>query len=156
MRRSQVTLARETYGGYHSKRWVIDRATLRQARAEDLQYLDDPEYLDFFSILFANGEPCTPKTFRRGSTLLVITELGKKLNFRQRVIATAIVFFRRFYVKNSYCEIDPFIVIAACCYVAGKAEESPVHIKNMVAEARLFFSRVCHRNVSCFWILTLA
>jgi transcription initiation factor TFIIIB Brf1 subunit/transcription initiation factor TFIIB len=84
------------------------------------------------------------------STLSVITKLGKKLNFRQRVIATAIVFFRRFYIKNSYCETDPFIVIAACCYVAGKAEESPVHIKNMVAEARLFFSRVFHRQVYLF------
>lgn len=57
------------------------------------------------------------------------------------MIATAIVFFRRFYIKNAYCETDPFVVIAACCYVAGKAEESPVHIKNVVAEARLFFSR---------------
>jgi len=57
------------------------------------------------------------------------------------VIATAIVFFRRFYIKNAYCETDPFVVIAACCYVAGKAEESPMHIKNVVAEARLFFSR---------------
>lgn len=83
-------------------------------------------------------------------TFLVIAKLGKKLNFRQRVIATAIVFFRRFYIKNSYCETDPFIVIAACCYVAGKAEESPVHIKNMVAEARLFFSRVFHHQVYLF------
>lgn len=71
----------------------------------------------------------------------VITKLGKKLNFRQRVIATAIVFFRRFYIKNAYCETDPFVVIAACCYVAGKAEESPAHIKNVVAEARMLFSR---------------
>lgn len=53
--------------------------------------------------------------------------------------ATATVFFRRFYIKNSYCETDPFIVIAACCYVAAKAEESPVHIKTVVTEARLLF-----------------
>ncbi|CDO78274.1 hypothetical protein BN946_scf184588.g4, partial [Trametes cinnabarina] len=52
---------------------------------------------------------------------------------------TAIVFFRRFYVKNSYCETDPFIVAAACCYVAAKAEESPVHIKHVVSEARTLF-----------------
>ncbi|OAX37568.1 cyclin-like protein [Rhizopogon vinicolor AM-OR11-026] len=118
-------MATDFWASSHYKRWIVDRATVKQARAEDLQYLDDPEYLDFFSIFFTN----------------VITKLGKKLNFRQRVIATAIVFFRRFYIKNLYCETDPFIVIAACCYVAGKAEESPVHIKNMVAEARLFFSQ---------------
>jgi cyclin C len=69
--------------------------------------------------------------------------LGKRLTLRQRVIATATVFFRRFYVKNLYCETDPFIVIAACCYVAAKAEESPVHIKNVVSESRLMFSRTC-------------
>ncbi|KAJ8581017.1 cyclin-like protein [Rhizopogon salebrosus TDB-379] len=118
-------MATDFWASSHYKRWIVDRATLRQARADDLQYVDDPEYLDFFSIFFTN----------------VITKLGKKLSFRQRVIATAIVFFRRFYIKNLYCETDPFIVIAACCYVAGKAEESPVHIKNMVAEARLFFSQ---------------
>lgn len=33
------------------------------------------------------------------------------------------------------------MVIAACCYVAAKAEESPVHIKNVVAESRALFSR---------------
>ena len=71
----------------------------------------------------------------------VITKLGKKLQLRQRVIATATVFFRRFYLKNSYCETDPFIVIAACCYVAAKAEESPIHIKNVMTESRTLFSR---------------
>ena len=60
--------------------------------------------------------------------------------FRQRVTATASVFFRRFYLKNSYCETDPFIVIAACCYVAAKAEESPVHIKTVINESRSVFS----------------
>jgi cyclin C len=71
----------------------------------------------------------------------VITKLGKKLQLRQKVIATATVFFRRFYLKNSYCETDPFIVIAACCYVAAKAEESPIHIKNVMTESRTLFSR---------------
>ncbi|KAK7459632.1 RNA polymerase II holoenzyme cyclin-like subunit [Stygiomarasmius scandens] len=68
-------------------------------------------------------------------------KLGKKLQLRQRVIATATVFFRRFYLKNSYCETEPFLVIAACCYVAAKAEESPMHIKTVVQEAKTVFNR---------------
>jgi len=32
-------------------------------------------------------------------------------------------------------------VIAACCYVAAKAEESPMHIKTVVQEAKTVFSR---------------
>lgn len=75
------------------------------------------------------------------NVVIVITKLGKKLGLRQRVIATATVFFRRFYLKNSYCETDPFIVISACCYVAAKAEESPVQIKSIIAESRSIFAR---------------
>lgn len=56
------------------------------------------------------------------------------------VLATAIVFFRRFYLRNSYCETDPALVAAACCYVAAKAEETPVHVKSAVGEAKVVFN----------------
>lgn len=72
-------------------------------------------------------------------TLTVIARLGKRLDLRQQVIATAIVFFRRFYVKSSYCETEPFFVAAACCYLAAKVEESPCHLKSVVGEARSLF-----------------
>ncbi|KDQ65171.1 hypothetical protein JAAARDRAFT_117818 [Jaapia argillacea MUCL 33604] len=118
-------MATDFWASSHHKRWVVDRASVKRARAEDLLYVDDPEYLDFLAIFFAN----------------CISRLGKKLQLRQRVIATATVFFRRFYLKNSYCETDPFLVIAACCYVAAKAEESPLPIKNVVSDARFVFSQ---------------
>ncbi|KAF9475275.1 cyclin-like protein [Pholiota conissans] len=118
-------MAADFWASSHYKRWIVDRATLHQARYEDLQFVEDPEYLDYLAIYFAN----------------LITKLGKKLQFRQRIIATATVFFRRFYLKNSYSETDPFTVIAACCYLAAKAEESPVHIKVIVAESRSLFSQ---------------
>ncbi|KAK7031217.1 RNA polymerase II holoenzyme cyclin-like subunit [Paramarasmius palmivorus] len=117
-------MATDFWASSHYQRWIVDRATLRQARTEDLLYVDNPEYLEFLNIYFAN----------------VISKLGKKLQLRQRVIATATVFFRRFYLKSSYCETDPFLVISACCYVAAKAEESPVHIKNVVSESRTLFN----------------
>ncbi|KAI0759735.1 cyclin-like protein [Trametes elegans] len=116
-------MATDFWSSSHYKRWIVDRATLRQARSDDVLYVDNPEHLAFLNLFFAS----------------LIAKLGKRLQLRQRVIATATVFFRRFYVNNSYCETDPFIVAAACCYVAAKAEESPVHIKNVVSEARMFF-----------------
>ncbi|KAI0829224.1 cyclin-like protein [Trametes gibbosa] len=116
-------MATDFWASSHHKRWIVDRATLRQARSDDLQYVDNPEHLAFLNIFFAN----------------LIAKLGKKLSLRQRVVATATVFFRRFYLRNSYCETDPFIVAAACCYVAAKAEESPVHIKTVVSDARAIF-----------------
>jgi cyclin-C len=69
--------------------------------------------------------------------------LGNCFTLHQRVIATATVFFRQFHVENLYCETDPFIMIAACCYVAAKAEEFPVHIKNVVSDSCVMFGRIC-------------
>ncbi|KAF9040700.1 cyclin-like protein [Panaeolus papilionaceus] len=118
-------MATDFWASSHYKRWIVDRSSWNQARAEDYRLVDQPEYIDYLSIYFANA----------------INKLGKKLQFRQRVIATATIFFRRFYLKNSYCDTDPFTVIAACCYVAAKAEESPVHIKLVVTESRTLFGR---------------
>lgn len=39
-----------------SKRWIVDRATIARARAQDRLYVNDPEYFDFMNIYFANGE----------------------------------------------------------------------------------------------------
>ena len=41
---------------FSSKRWIVDRATIQHARSQDLLYVDDPEYLDFLGIFFANRE----------------------------------------------------------------------------------------------------
>ncbi|KAH6870873.1 hypothetical protein BKA70DRAFT_1131469 [Coprinopsis sp. MPI-PUGE-AT-0042] len=38
------------YVSSHHKRWIVNRAALRQARVEDLQYVNDPEHLDFLGI----------------------------------------------------------------------------------------------------------
>ncbi|KAG8865323.1 RNA polymerase II holoenzyme cyclin-like subunit [Tulasnella sp. 330] len=107
----------------HQSNWLFDDATLKQARTLDMAYADTRE-LALIGIFFAN----------------VIAKLGKRLNLRQQVIATATVYFRRFYLKSSYCETDPFFVAATCCYVAAKAEEMPVHLKVVVTEARSVFS----------------
>lgn len=79
-------------------------------------------------------------------------KLGRKVALRQRVIATATVFFKRFYLKNAYAETDPFLVIAACCYVAAKAEECPVSIKLVASEARALFSRTCHFYLTIYML----
>ena len=106
--------------------------------------MEDPDHLALLSIFFASCALSVNlwDVSERTNMVMpssVITKLGSKLSMRQRVIATAIVFFRRFYLKSSYCETDPFIVIAACCYVAAKAEESPLHIKTVISEARNVF-----------------
>jgi len=107
----------------HARYWQVNRAHLHQSRQVDLQYAT-PRQLYCLGIWFSN----------------LIQKLGKRLMLRQVPIATATVFFRRFYLKNSYCETNPYLVLAACCFVAAKVEETPVHIKSVVQEAKLIFA----------------
>lgn len=107
----------------HCRYWLTTRTQLAEARAVDLQYAT-PHQLYCLGIWFSN----------------LIQKLGKRLQMRQMPIGTANVFFRRFYLKNSYCETNPYLVLAACCFVAAKVEETPVHIKSVVTEAKLVFS----------------
>ena len=68
-------------------------------------------------------------------TLKVISALSKRLDLRQRVIATANVYCKRFYCKNAYAATDVMLVLAACVYLAAKVEEMPVRIKTFCAES---------------------
>ena len=51
--------------------------------------------------------------------------LAKPLVLRQQVVATAIVYFRRFYIRNSFRQCDPLLLGPACIYLACKVEECP-------------------------------
>jgi cyclin C len=53
----------------------------------------------------------------------LVSQLGRLLKLRQRVIATAQVFLKRFYLKNSLLDFDPNLVVPTCLYLAAKVEE---------------------------------
>lgn len=73
---------------------------------------------------------------RRAESEAEITKLGKRLNIRQVVLATAFIFVRRFYLKVQIRRTNPYLVIATAFYLACKIEECPQHIKVVVSEAR--------------------
>ncbi|KAG9509340.1 Cyclin-C, partial [Fragariocoptes setiger] len=52
-----------------------------------------------------------------------IQEIGKSLKVKQQVIATSIVYFKRFYVRNSFKCIDPWLMAPTCMFLASKVEE---------------------------------
>jgi cyclin C len=122
-----------------SNNWLVTRNALLEAKQTDLKYAT-PRQLATMSIFFSN----------------LIYRLGKKLMLRQIPIATANVYFKRFYSKNAICETDPFMVAACCVYVAAKVDETPVHIKSVVSEARATFSgkpsRVQVDDRSSLWL----
>ncbi|KAH6870854.1 hypothetical protein BKA70DRAFT_1413950 [Coprinopsis sp. MPI-PUGE-AT-0042] len=103
-----------------SNRWIVDRAALRQARAEDLQYVDDPEHLDFLAIAPA---------------------LGLARSFRYDLRPW-------FYLKNSLRSTDPVLFISAYLYVAARAGELLAHIKSVTTKLRTMFTRRCSTTLS--------
>ncbi|KAF9977117.1 RNA polymerase II holoenzyme cyclin-like subunit, partial [Mortierella antarctica] len=103
----------------HATHWILDRRRLAEAMKEDLEYVDIAT-LTKIKMWYYN----------------VIGKIGKRLQFRQQVVATAIVYFKRFYTKNSIRTTDPSLVAATCIYLACKIEECPQHIKHIITEMK--------------------
>lgn len=62
-------------------------------------------------------------------------KLGRRLNLRQQVLATAQIFVRRFYIKVEIRRTNPYLVMTTAIYLACKMEECPIHIRFMLTEA---------------------
>lgn len=66
----------------------------------------------------------------------LIVKLGRRLNVRQVALATAEVYLVRFLVRVSLREVNIYLLVTTCLYVACKIEECPQHIRLIVSEAR--------------------
>jgi len=71
----------------------------------------------------------------RRLTCAFVQECGQKLRLPQLSIATAIVFFHRFYSRMSYEHYDRFTVATTCLFLASKVEETPKKLKDVVIES---------------------
>ncbi|GBP22907.1 Cyclin-C [Eumeta japonica] len=90
----------------HQQQWILDKQDLIRDRQYDLTGLTEDEYQKILS--FFSG---------------IIQVLGEQLKLRQQVIATATVYFKRFYAKNSLKCIDPLLLAPTCVFLASKVEE---------------------------------
>uniref|UniRef100_A0A6M2DF60 Cyclin-C n=1 Tax=Xenopsylla cheopis TaxID=163159 RepID=A0A6M2DF60_XENCH len=90
----------------HHQQWILDKQDLIRERQHDLSILSEEEYQKIF-IFFSN----------------LIQILGEQLKLRQQVIATATVYFKRFYARNSLKCIDPLLLAPTCIFLASKVEE---------------------------------
>lgn len=100
------TMAGNFWQSSHHQQWILDKQDLVRERQHDLQVLTEEEYQKLF-IFFAN----------------VTQVLGEQLKLRQQVIATATVYFKRFYARNSLKSIDPLLLAPTCIFLASKVEE---------------------------------
>lgn len=90
----------------HFQQWVLEKQDLLEKRQADLKVLTEEEYSKVM-IFFAN----------------FLQALGEQLKVRQQVIATATVYFKRFYARNSLKSIDPLLMAPTCIFLASKVEE---------------------------------
>jgi cyclin C len=101
----------------HCAQWILDKVDLVRERQADLSALapqsdgtnalaGEKEYQKII-IFFAN----------------FIQTLGEQLKLRQQVIATATVFFKRFYSQNSLKCVDPLLLAPTAIFLASKVEE---------------------------------
>ncbi|GME67955.1 unnamed protein product [[Candida] boidinii] len=66
----------------------------------------------------------------------LIIKLGRKLNLRQVILATAELYLTRFLTRVSIREVNVYLLISTCIYVSCKIEENPQHIRTILSESR--------------------
>ncbi|KAJ9604276.1 RNA polymerase II holoenzyme cyclin-like subunit [Cladophialophora chaetospira] len=65
-----------------------------------------------------------------------LLQLGKRLQFRQQCVATAMVYLHRYFLSTPMQNVNLYLLVATAFYLASKTEESPHHIRLVAAEAR--------------------
>ncbi|KAH9281295.1 Conserved oligomeric Golgi complex subunit 3 [Echinococcus granulosus] len=107
-----------TYLVGFSLEWLLDRQDVLKYRAPDLKKLGSEEEYQKIMIFFID----------------VIQAFGKSVEVRQQVIATASVYFRRFFGRTSLKSIDPWLMAPSCLFLASKVEEyGVIQPKSLIA-----------------------
>jgi Cyclin, N-terminal domain len=84
--------------------------------------------------LVKDGMSVSEEAMKRRKTCRFIEESGRVLKLPRLAIATAMVFFHRFYAKHAFSEHDRFEVAVASIVLAAKTEESPKKLNLVIEE----------------------
>ncbi|CAM9465859.1 unnamed protein product, partial [Chrysoparadoxa australica] len=68
----------------------------------------------------------------RRKTCFLLHEAAKSIRMGMLSIATAMVYFQRFFAEHSFKEHDRFTVAYTCIFLAGKVEETPRRLKDVL------------------------
>ncbi|GHP11455.1 hypothetical protein PPROV_001018300 [Pycnococcus provasolii] len=72
------------------------------------------------------------ENYERRTYVSFIAEAGQLLGYPQLTLATATVFCHRFYTRRSLSEHDRYLVAMTCLFLAGKVEESPKPLRDVL------------------------
>lgn len=123
-------MAANFWKGSQCARWTLDEAPIERAKEREGSYLSRAQQnaLCFFFVD-------------------VIKSLGQALKLRQQVVATAAMFFKRFYFKNPWTSVEPFLMAQTCVYLATKVEEcGPIQARSVTATSKRVAAQF-YRNV---------
>jgi Cyclin, N-terminal domain len=84
--------------------------------------------------LVKDGMSVSEEAIKRRKTCRFIEESGRILKLPRVAIATAMVFFHRFYAKHAFSDHDRFEVAVASIILAAKTEESPKKVNLVIEE----------------------
>ncbi|XP_057534897.1 cyclin-T1-3-like isoform X1 [Amaranthus tricolor] len=79
-----------------------------------------------------DGIDLKKETYLRKSYCTFLQDLGMRLKVPQVTIATAIIFCHRFYLRQSHAKNDRRTIATACMFLAGKVEETPRPLKDVI------------------------
>ncbi|KAL3095934.1 hypothetical protein niasHS_005693 [Heterodera schachtii] len=99
-------------------------------------WLWNPEDLECTPSIKAGISMEEENNFRREG-VRVIKDIGKTMNLKAcPTLATATVFFHRFYMFHTFDEHHLHMTALACIFLAGKVEETPKKCKDLLTVAR--------------------
>eukprot|EP00039_Didymoeca_costata_P010564 m.142579 g.142579 ORF g.142579 m.142579 type:complete len:274 (+) comp14880_c0_seq2:136-957(+) len=100
--------------------WMADRDEIKKAQQRDINVLSVEEQ-NHLKLFYLN----------------VIQLLGGKLAVKQQIIATASIYFKRFYLRNSWTSIEPYLLAISCVYLGTKVEEyGPISARKVLDKAK--------------------
>ncbi|GMH07690.1 hypothetical protein Nepgr_009530 [Nepenthes gracilis] len=79
-----------------------------------------------------DGIDLKKEAYLRKSYCTFLQDLGMRLKVPQVTIATAIIFCHRFYLRQSHAKNDRRTIATACMFLAGKVEETPRPLKDVI------------------------
>eukprot|EP01135_Chromosphaera_perkinsii_P001571 Nk52_evm41s207 gene=Nk52_evmTU41s207 len=79
-----------------------------------------------------SGIPAAKEAEYRVDGAAVIQDIGMNMKLPQLTIATAVVFFHRFYMYQSFKEFSRWDMGICCLFLAGKVEETPKKLRDIL------------------------
>ncbi|XP_057453502.1 cyclin-T1-3-like [Lotus japonicus] len=79
-----------------------------------------------------DGVDLKKEAYLRKSYCTYLQDLGMRLKVPQVTIASAIIFCHRFFLRQSHAKNDRRIIATSCMFLAGKVEETPRPLKDVI------------------------